>query len=173
MIWASTFRYLICSLFSLPTPLSLAEIGLVKANSESGKIDWSSSSQKMSYIRRSGRSSGMMTEAKASEIGWLHSSLCRVGLVVLIGMSSALPIRAASLAEERPSPIAPYRYTSPPTGTLDSLEQQKAFSYRNELAAQRRLQQLNRMPGTGAASSLRSQGDLNRETRRIDQVLQR
>ncbi|HXV23965.1 MAG TPA: hypothetical protein VED46_06880 [Alphaproteobacteria bacterium] len=109
-----------------------------------------------------------MTRAETCRSRWLISPLRLIGSAVLLVLSLS-----ASLAEERPSPIAPYRYTSPPTGALDSLEQQKALSYRNELAAQRRLQQLDSTPQAGTAAQLRSQGDLNRETNRIDQMLQR
>jgi hypothetical protein len=100
------------------------------------------------------------------------------------------PLRAASLtvaiglllargacAEDRPSAIAPYRYTSPPSVQLDRLERQKAYSYRNELSAQQRSMEvdraLNRNPDVNAASRLRSEGELSRESNRIDSVLQR
>ena len=80
-------------------------------------------------------------------------------------------------AEDRPSAIAPYRYTSPPSAQLDSLERQKAYSYRNELSAQQRSMEmdraLNRNPDVNAASRLRSEGELSRESNRIDSVLQR
>lgn len=99
--------------------------------------------------------------------------LRRLGHAALFGMSMALLIGPAPMAQEQPSPIAPYRYTSPPAGALDSLEQQKAFSYRNKLSAQQRLMELNRTPRAGAASQLRSQGELNREIDRMDHVLQR
>lgn len=79
----------------------------------------------------------------------------------------------APMAEELPSAIASYRYLSPVEGPFDSLEQQKAFAYRNELAAQRRLFERSRTPAGGAASELRSQGELNREIDRIDRLLMR
>lgn len=105
--------------------------------------------------------------------GGLADDLRRLGHAALFGMSMALLIGPAPMAQERPSPIAPYRYTSSPAGALDSLEQQKAFSYRNKLSAQQRLMEQNRAPRAGAASQLRSQGELNREIGRMDRVLQR
>jgi hypothetical protein len=113
-----------------------------------------------------------MAEPDTNEIDWLLLPMRSVGLAVLLTMSLALPITPTLLADERPSPIAPYRYTSPSSGPLDSLEQQKALSYRNDLKAQQRLQQLDRKSSASTASELRSQGDLNRETSRIDQMLQ-
>jgi hypothetical protein len=100
-------------------------------------------------------------------------SLRAAFLTVLIGLLLA---RGAS-AEDRPSAIAPDRYISPPSAPLDSLERQKAYSYRNELSAQQRSMEmdraLNRNPDVNAASRLRSEGELSRESNRIDSVLQR
>ena len=94
-------------------------------------------------------------------------------LAVAIGLLLA----QGAFAEDRPSAIAPYRYTAPPSAPLDSLERQKAYSYRNELSAQQRSMEmdraLNRNPDVTAASRLRSEGELSRESNRIDSVLQR
>ncbi|HXV29213.1 MAG TPA: hypothetical protein VD840_02685 [Sinorhizobium sp.] len=89
---------------------------------------------------------------------------CLFNLFAVLGAQPAA-------AQERPSPIAPYRYASPPAGALDSLEQQKAQSYRTQLEGQRRLQEMNRAPEAGA-TRLRSQGELNREIGRMDRLLQ-
>ena len=97
--------------------------------------------------------------------------------VALLGLAIVLIAAAPGAAQERPSSIAPYRYTSPPIGSADSLERQQAYSYRNQLSAQQRQTQtdrtLNRAPEDNAASRLRSQGELSREGSRIDRVLQR
>lgn len=80
-------------------------------------------------------------------------------------------------AQDRPISTAPYRFSPTPSQPLDSLEQQKAYSYRSQLSAQQRGMQtdraLNRSSDGNAASFLRRQGELNREGSRMDRVLQR
>jgi hypothetical protein len=94
-----------------------------------------------------------------------------------LGVAIGLLLAQGAFAEDRPSAIAPYRYTAPPSAPLDSLERQKAYSYRNELSAQQRSMEmdraLNRNPDVNAASRLRSERELSRESNRIDSVLQR
>jgi hypothetical protein len=113
---------------------------------------------------------GSMTGAEAAGGRWPPRAAF---LTVAIGILLA----QGAYAEDRPSAIAPYRYISPPSAQLDSLESQKAYSYRNELSAQRRSMEmdraLNRNPDVNAASRLRSEGELSREGDRIDSVLQR
>jgi hypothetical protein len=91
------------------------------------------------------------------------------GLGVLIAQTGA--------AQDRPISTAPYRFSPAPSRPLDSLEQQKAYSYRNELSAQQRgmltERTLSRDSGGNVASFLRRQGDLTQESSRIDGVLQR
>jgi hypothetical protein len=86
-------------------------------------------------------------------------------------------IASSAAAQERPLSTAPYRYSPAPTRPLDSLEPQKADSYRGELSAQQRGmltdRTLNRSSDSNAASLLRRQGELTRESSRMDKVLQR
>ena len=86
-------------------------------------------------------------------------------------------IAQAAAAQDRPLSTAPYRYSPAPTRPLDSLEQQKAYSYRNELSAKQRgmltERTLSRDSGDNAASFRRRQGELTGESSRMDRVLQR
>ena len=94
-------------------------------------------------------------------------------LAALIGIQLA----QAAAAQDEPLSIAPYRYSPAPTRPLDALEQQKAYSYRNQLSAQQRSmltdRTVNRSSKSNAASFLRRQGELTRESGRMDHVLQR
>jgi hypothetical protein len=94
-------------------------------------------------------------------------------LAALLGLQLA----QAAAAQDLPLSTAPYRYSPAPTRPLDSLEQQKAYSYRNNLSAQQRGmltdRTLNRNSDGNAASQLRRQGELSRESGRMDHVLQR
>ena len=112
-----------------------------------------------------------MKSAFSSACGWAG----RLGAVLAIAVGS-LTAQPAS-AQDRPLSTAPYRYIPAPSGRLDSLEQQKAYSYRNDLSAQQRGmvmdRTLNRNFDSNAASSLRREGELTREGGRMDRVLQR
>jgi hypothetical protein len=83
----------------------------------------------------------------------------------------------AATAQDRPLSTAPYRYSPAPARPLDSLEQQKAYSYRSDLSAQQRSMEIDRAldhtSDTNAASFLRRQSELNRESSRMDRLLQR
>jgi hypothetical protein len=97
--------------------------------------------------------------------------------LALSGIALGCLLAQQAPAQDRPSAIAPYRFTPAPAERLGSLEQQKAYSYRNQLSAQQRSMELDRVlvrePNANAASRLRSQGELSRESHRIDGVLQR
>jgi len=81
---------------------------------------------------------------------------------------------SAVAADERPSAIAPYRFLAPTNGPLNSLEQQKALAYRNELEAQRLRLERNQSSKTFDLQGLRRlSDDTNRELGRVDQLLQR
>jgi hypothetical protein len=88
-----------------------------------------------------------------------------------------LQLAQAAAAQDRPISTAPYRYVPAPDRPLDSLEQQKAYSYRSDLSAQQRGmvtdRTLNRSSNSNAASLLRRQSELTRESSRMDRVLQR
>jgi hypothetical protein len=78
-----------------------------------------------------------------------------------------------ALAEERPSSVAPYRYVVPNDVPAGSPAQQGAYSYRDQLSAER-LQLDRDMSGSqDAATRLRRQGELNREIDRVDRLLNR
>jgi hypothetical protein len=98
------------------------------------------------------------------------------GLAAALAAGGVLIAQPAA-AQDRPISAAPYRYSPAPTRPLNSLEQQKAYSYRNELSAQQRGmltdRTLNRDSGGNAASFLRRQGELTGESSRMDRVLQR
>ena len=90
-----------------------------------------------------------------------------LAIALLFLMASAL------IADERPSAIAPYRFLAPTNGPLNSLEQQKALAYRNELEAQRLRLERNQSSKTFDLQGLRRLSDTNRELGRVDQLLQR
>ena len=117
------------------------------------------------------------SEAAAGRPGHGLSCARAVLRLGLTGIALAMLLAQGASAEDRPSAIAPYRYAPPPSAPLDSLEQQKAYGYRNELSAQQRSTEtdrvLNRDSDVNAASRLRSDGALSRETNRIDTLLQR
>ena len=77
------------------------------------------------------------------------------------------------MAEERPAPIAPYRYLVPSDAPRGSPAEQGAYSYRNELSAERLRLERSLSGSEDAASRLRRQGDLNREIDRMDRLLSR
>ena len=68
----------------------------------------------------------------------------------------------------------PYRYLVPGDPPRGSAAEQGAYSYRNELSAERlRLERDLSFPEGGAAVRLRRQGELNRELDRVDRLLNR
>ena len=97
----------------------------------------------------------------------------RAGKSLLLAMALPFLMASALAADERPSAIAPYRYPAPTNRPLDSLEQQKALGYRNELEAQRLQLERNRSSRTFDPQGLRKLGDTNRELGRVDRFLQR
>jgi hypothetical protein len=78
-----------------------------------------------------------------------------------------------SLAEERPSAVAPYRYVVPNDVPSGSPAQQGAYSYRNQLSAERLQFDRDISGSEDAATRLRRQGELNREIGRVDRLLNR
>jgi hypothetical protein len=97
----------------------------------------------------------------------------RLALILSAVMAATLPAGTAN-PQDRPDAIAPYRYPSPATAApLDSLEQQKAQSYRNSLEAQRTELQQQQDAGTLDIGGLRQLGQTNREIGRVDTLLQR
>jgi hypothetical protein len=74
-------------------------------------------------------------------------------------------------ADTRPNVIAPDRYVTPLKEPVDPVEQQGAYSYRNELLSEQRRMELNAPNRTGA-SDLRRSGEINSEVNRIDRLLQ-
>jgi hypothetical protein len=73
--------------------------------------------------------------------------------------------------DQRPNVIAPDRYLTPLRKPVDTVEQQGAYVYRNELLAEQRRTELSPANRPGA-SELRRSGELNREINRIDRLLQ-
>ena len=96
----------------------------------------------------------------------------KVGLLVcaVVWAGASLP---HSLAGERPSAAAPYRYVVPNDLPPGSPARQGAYSYRNQLSSER-LQLDRGLPGSAdAATRLRREGELNREIDRVDGLLNR
>src|SRR5206468_12143121 len=70
-------------------------------------------------------------------------------------------------ADQRLDVIAPYRYLSPLKKPVDPVEQQGAYSYRNELRAEQRRIELSpsKLPGSSEA---RRTEEINRDISRIE-----
>jgi hypothetical protein len=87
-----------------------------------------------------------------------------------------LAICAAPSSAEEPTlrdRVALYRFQPTPRPPVDSLEQQKAFLYRDQLLSQRRQLERSRSRGGVDASYLRQLGRTSRELDRVDQMLGR
>jgi hypothetical protein len=75
--------------------------------------------------------------------------------------------------EERPSPVARYRYVVPNDLPSGSPGQQGAYSYRNQLSSERLRLDRDMSRSQDGATRLRRQGELNREIDRVDRLLNR
>jgi hypothetical protein len=99
----------------------------------------------------------------------------------MIGRLSRIALMAAvcatasqsGIGQERPVPIAPYRYLVPGDAPRGSAAEQGAYSYRNELSAERLRLERDPSVSEGAAARLRRQGEVNRELDRVDRLLSR
>ena len=91
------------------------------------------------------------------------------GVSLVLGL---LVLGISAFADDlRPSVIAPDRYQTPLRKPADTVEQQGAYAYRNELLSQQRRMELSPSNRFGA-SELRRSGEINREINRIDRLLQ-
>ena len=112
---------------------------------------------------------------RPAHFAWVRRRMRCPAIALAAGMGVLIAQPAA--AQDRPISTAPYRYSPAPTPPLDSLEQQKAYSYRSELSAHHRGMvtdpTMNPSSGRNAATFLRSQSELTRESSRMDRVLQR
>jgi hypothetical protein len=100
----------------------------------------------------------------------LRRTLPRSAMIAILWPLASMP---PVLGDERPSPVAPYRYLVPGETQANSVRQQQGYSYRNELARERLRLERGLSGADDAASRLRRQGEINRELDRVDRLLNR